>query len=127
MEYSDKSKDSYISSYDSFIENNSRKYNIRVDSVEWVHEYYPLTGYYNFTIKFFKENENKNEQLNDTDIIKRRFSEIEWLHDKLTKYSACKIPNLPKKNFMTNIMIHDQDQIKKRQKDLNWKKIRSFA
>jgi len=87
------------------MEGNSNTQNkIQVKNKTWVQE--SLTfGYYEFEIS--RQTINKKGHFEEI-IFKRRFSEIEWLHNNLLKYaSGCKIPNLPEKNFMTNLIKND--------------------
>ena len=87
---------------------------IQVKSYKWINESITF-GYYEFEI--CKQSEGKGEDV----IFKRRFSEIEWLHNNLLKMCAgCKVYALPEKNFFTNtllrnesIMIQRKDQIQK--------------
>lgn len=62
-----------------------------------------VTGYYRFHIKVIYDNKDKEE---DFKIIKRRYKEIEWLHNCLLKEElGCKILDFPEKDILANITL----------------------
>lgn len=79
---------------------------IKVNSFKWNSESYGL-GYYTFEI-----NVTMNKEEN---IIRRRYSEIEWLNQMLIITSAgCLIPKLPEKSLWTNFTYHSDELINDR-------------
>lgn len=87
---------------------------IEVKKYNWVQE--SLTfGYYEFEITVHSDKE---------ETFRRRFSEIEWLHEGLLKYApGCKISPLPEKNVMTNLFGSESVALQRKdliQKYLNY-------
>lgn len=82
---------------------------ISVKKFNWVSENYGISGYYEFEIEYGK-----------CTIIKRRFSEIEWLNKMLIVTAAgCKLPELPEKSLFTNFYYHDIKLIEERKRQID--------
>lgn len=63
-----------------------------------------LTGYYRFHIEVIYDKKDNN--INDSKIIKRRYKEIEWLYNCLLKEElGCKILDFPEKDILANITL----------------------
>jgi hypothetical protein len=68
-----------------------------------------VTGYYEFEIIIDKKLQNKR------DLIYRRYSDIEWLHEGLLKLNpGCRIPEIPEKNIWCNLNVNNTQLLDKR-------------
>lgn len=90
--------------------NDDNKNKINVRKYTWVSESYGFGGYYEFEIEIPEHKEP----------IRRRYSEIEWLHQKLLLTSpGCKIPYLPEKNLWMNFFSHSDVVVKERKDQIS--------
>ena len=94
------------------IENQVYK-EIEVGGHTWIKETFTY-GYYVFKIRKHPSTQKGGKE----DEYDRRFSEIEWLHNNLLRDAAgCKIPALPDKNILTNI-VQSESVINLRKKQI---------
>lgn len=94
------------------MEDNIQNYVITVESFRYVNDYY-VKGHYVYIIKVIDKYNNKET------LIERRYSEIEWLDQKLKKTNpGCRIPFIPEKNPKMNLYLNSEAELEDRKKKI---------
>lgn len=87
---------------------------IEVSSFQLINENL-VSGYYQFCIEAYYKNEGGNK------LVKRRYKEIEWLHNCLLKEElGCKILDFPEKDILANITLVNSSRIEDRKTNFSY-------